>query len=389
MNGSSTFDAFEPDSTAGVVEVVRAAIDGGFALRTARDVADKGRTLSDTSRPVSLGKLVTLTGLKAVVDYPARDMTITVQAGMPLCELKTILAEEKQQLPVDCFDPTMTVGALVASDLAGPRQYGYGTLRDYVIGIEAVDGHGRTFHAGGRVVKNVAGYDLCRLMVGSRGSLGILTQLTFKLKPVPEQSDLRTFRFDEVSDFDAALGRLNVTAATPVMIDFTFASPKLAKHRTGPSSDRKDLPYSLCIGVEGTEASCKWQIEQLRQDCAGGEEIDFPGSPGWSIAQHCRSSGYGWMKGDVQIRTLPSKLVAVATELSQRRYSTQGHAGNAILFAGDEVGEGQVRAVCEEVVAKHGGTVSEWDVDHPAKATDPLSTRLRATFDPHSVFLAE
>jgi len=383
LNNSSPFEAFKPASTKEVADIVRAAANDGFALRTARDVAGKGRTKSDTSRPVSLRNM------EAVVDYPARDMTITVQAGMPLTELKKILAEEKQQLPVDCFDPTMTVGALVASDLAGPRQFAYGTLRDYVIGIEAVDGQGRIFHAGGRVVKNVAGYDLCRLMVGSRGSLGIITQLTFKLKPIPEHSDLRTFRFDQVADFDAALEKLNVTAATPVMMDFTFASPELAKQRTGPDSERKDLPYSLCIGVEGTEASCDWQIEQLRQDCAGSEEIDFPGHPGWSITQHCRSFGYGWLNGDVQIRTLPSKLVAIASELSERGYSTQGHAGNAILFAGDEVKDGKVRSVCEEVAAKHGGTVSEWDVDHPAKATDPLSTRLRSTFDPHSVFLVE
>ncbi len=173
------------------------------------------------------------------------------------------------------------------------------------------------------------------------------------------------------------------------MMDFTFASPELAKQPTGPDSDRKDLPYSLCIGVEGTEASCDWQIEQLRQDCAGGEEIDFPGHPGWSIAQKCRSSGYGWLDADVRIRTLPSKLVAIASDLSERGYSTQGHAGNAILFAGDENKNGKVRSVCEEVAAKHGATVSEWDVDHPAKATDPLSTRLRSTFDPHSVFLVE
>ncbi len=383
MNTSTPFDAFEPTSTQEVADIVRAAKDG-CTLRTARNAGGKGRTLSDNSRPVNLKNMA------AVVDYPARDMTITVQAGMPLTELKKILAEEKQQLPIDCFDPTMTVGALVASDLAGPRQYGYGTLRDYVIGIEAVDGQGRIFHAGGRVVKNVAGYDLCRLMVGSRGSLGILAQLTFKLKPIPEHSMLRTFRFDHVEQFSDALERLNNTAATAVMLDFNFASPELAQQRTDePDCERKDLPFSLCIGVEGTEEACEWQIEQLRNDCVGADEVHFDGHPGWSIEQQCRGSGYGWVDGHVQIRTLPSRLVDVASVLAKRGYSTVGHAGSGILFAGDEVGDGKVRSVCEEVAAKHGGTVSEWDVDHPAKATDPLSTRLRTTFDPHSVFAVE
>jgi glycolate oxidase FAD binding subunit len=121
----------------------------------------------------------------AIVDYPARDMTITVGAGMSYGTLQTILKEENQQLPIDVADEGTSLGELVAHDICGPRQFGYGSLRDYVIGVEAVDVNGRVFHAGGRVVKNVAGYDLCRLLVGSRNQLGTITQLTFKLKPLP------------------------------------------------------------------------------------------------------------------------------------------------------------------------------------------------------------
>ncbi len=363
--------------------MLRAAVAGDGRLTTNRVTADGTKSSADSVRRVDLQKM------NAVVDYPARDMTVTVQAGMAVSELKKILAEEQQQLPIDEFDPSITVGALVASDIAGPRQYGYGTLRDYVIGIEAVDGQGRIFHAGGRVVKNVAGYDLCRLMVGSRGSLGILTQLTFKLKPIPEHSMLRSFRFDHVTDFESALSKLNVSAANPVLLDFKFTSATAAQQPTDDSDCvPKNIPYALRIGVEGTPAACSWQVEQLRNDCTGGEEISSDESLAVSVDHHCRNAGYGWQDDGVRIRTFPSKLVAVAAELGDSGYSSQGHAGNGILFVQDETGDKDVRTVCQDTVSRHGGTVSEWAVDHPAKNADPLSAKLRCTFDPHCIFTA-
>ena len=95
-----------------------------------------------------------------VLDYPARDMTITVETDLSYGELQQILAREGQQLPIDVADDSITLATMIYSDLCGPREFGCGTLRDYVIGIEAIDGHGRRFHGGGKVVKNVAGYDL-------------------------------------------------------------------------------------------------------------------------------------------------------------------------------------------------------------------------------------
>lgn len=385
MTSDLTDDSFQqvlmPASTEEVVELLRATVAGEGRLSTNRVTVSGTTSSPDSVRRVDLQKM------NSVVDYPARDMTVTVQAGMAVSELKKILAEEKQQLPIDEFDSSISVGALVASDIAGPRQYGYGTLRDYVIGIEAVDGRGRVFHAGGRVVKNVAGYDLCRLMVGSRGSLGILTQVTFKLKPLPEQSVSRSYRFGDVADFETALTRLNVTAANPVLLDFQFASATPKQQRTDDSLEGQELhPYALHVSVEGTPAACSWQVGQLRNDCAGGEEITSDRSSDLSADHHFCHVGYGWQDGEVRIRTFPSKLVAVATELGAGGYSSQGHAGNGILYVKDNVGDGEARTVCEDLVSRHGGTVSEWAVDHPAKDTDALSARLRSTFDPRSIF---
>ncbi|MCP4782000.1 MAG: FAD-binding oxidoreductase [Fuerstiella sp.] len=370
-----------PTSTEEVVELLRAAFAGDSRLSTNRVM------VGGTTPPRESVRRVDLREMNAIVDYPARDMTVTVQAGMAISELQKILAEEKQQLPIDEFDPSISIGALVAGDIAGPRQYGYGTLRDYVIGIEAVDGQGRVFHAGGRVVKNVAGYDLCRLMVGSRGSLGILTQVTFKLKPIPDQSMLRSFRFNNVADFESALAGLNASAANPIMLDFNFACAPVAQQPVGDTEYvQNEFSCSLHIGVEGTPETCSWQIDQLRHECAGGEEVASDGSLNLSVEHHCRSAGYGWKDKEIRIRTFPSRLAAVAAELSARGHSSQGHAGNGMLFVQGATGDDDIRAFCQDITSRHGGTVSEWAIDHPAKNPDPLSAKLRSTFDPRSIF---
>ena len=369
-------EILKPASTDELAAIVRQAASDGQQLRIRSAIPHGLMTIANIRN-------ISLTNMKSVIDYPARDMTITVEAGMPISELTKTLQSENQQLPIDSFDQTASVGSVVAGDISGPRQYGYGTIRDYVIGIEAVDGQGRIFHAGGRVVKNVAGYDLCRLMVGSRGMLGILTHVTFKLKPIPSHTMLRTFRFDDVVDFENALERLNTSAATPVVLDFTYSPPEFAERRSTDTTD-KMLPYSLAIGVEGTETSCLWQVQQLRSECAGSEEIHFDGQPGGSVYDHCRSWGYGW--NEPKITCLPSRIIPIAAALAKQDYSTIGHAGNGTIFIHGKPGDGDVRKVCDEVVAVHGGTVCEWDKDYPANSKDELTTRLRAAFDPNCVF---
>ena len=119
------------------------------------------------------GRTLDLTGLNRIVDYTPRDMTIVVEAGVRMADLAATLAAEGQHLPIDVPRAgEATIGGVVATNWSGPRRYGHGTIRDYVIGIHAVDGRGTPFKGGGRVVKNVAGYDFCKLLTGSLGTLG-------------------------------------------------------------------------------------------------------------------------------------------------------------------------------------------------------------------------
>ena len=174
-----------PATVAELCEIVKAARAAGQGVYPVG-----GRTTLDVGLPpIKPGVAVDTTALNRVIDYPARDMTITVQAGITIAALQAELAKEGQWLPVDVASPEQaTLGGAIALNQSGPRRYGYGTLRDYVIGISFVTDDGVEVKAGGRVVKNVAGYDLMKLQIGAVGTLGVVTQVTLKVKPRPEAS---------------------------------------------------------------------------------------------------------------------------------------------------------------------------------------------------------
>jgi glycolate oxidase FAD binding subunit len=137
-------------------------------------------------RPTRYDVALTTDRLARVVDYVPADMTITVESGVTVGQLQELLARERQWLPVAPPLPAATtVGGLVAADLGGPFTAAQGRVRDYLIGIAVVTADGRTARAGGRVVKNVAGYDLMKLFTGSLGTLAVITQGTFKVRPRP------------------------------------------------------------------------------------------------------------------------------------------------------------------------------------------------------------
>lgn len=148
----------------------------------------------------SPGSALMTSGLRGIVHYEPAALTLVVGAGTPVSEVETLLASEGQRLAFEPTDPrilsgasgTPTVGGMVAMNDSGPRKVQIGSCRDFLIGARFVDGGGRIVKSGGRVMKNVTGYDLARLMCGSRGSLGVLTEVAFKVLPMPEtQTTLR------------------------------------------------------------------------------------------------------------------------------------------------------------------------------------------------------
>src|SRR5262249_7821397 len=231
----------QPTSIAELGQIVRDAAAQGQAVFPLG-----GRTMLGLGYPPSKpGIGLDLRGLDQVIDYPARDMTITVQAGITMAKLQALLATENQQLPIDVPLPEQaTLGGAIAVNASGPRRYGYGTLRDYVIGISFINDEGHEVKAGGRVVKNVAGYDLMKLHIGALGTLGIVTQVTLKLRPLPAARASLIFPC-ATSNLAALLDRLHATATRPAWIE-VISPPN----------------FELCIGFEGNVEAVEWQMQR-------------------------------------------------------------------------------------------------------------------------------
>ena len=167
-------------------------------------------------------------GLTSGFVHYAGDLVATIPAGMSLREANAALAASGQWLPLDPLSGLdTTIGGLVASNDSGPRRHRFGSPRDLIIGIEVALTSGRVVRAGGRVVKNVAGYDLARLFCGSRGSLGVITSATFKLSPQPHASRTIVCRLDTVSEAAEAALRVAASTWTPSVVEVVAPEPRL------------------------------------------------------------------------------------------------------------------------------------------------------------------
>ncbi|MCX7408240.1 MAG: FAD-binding oxidoreductase [Planctomycetales bacterium] len=280
--------------------------------------------------------VIAISGLGRVVDYPARDMTITVEAGMRMDELQATLASERQRLPIDIAQAgRATLGGALATNTSGPRRFGHGTFRDFVIGISAVDAHGRAFKAGGRVVKNVAGYDICKLLVGSRGTLAIITQVTLKLRPLAETSALLWSSFASRADIDRALERLLISDARPVAVE--VLNPAAAS--LIPASSRCELPVTapvLCLGVEGSKREVDWQVETLRREVApfgvtSSNVVSDPEAAAmWQALTEFQTCADDPLTFQANVR--PSQCVAFLERATKLNVAVQAHVANGIVI---------------------------------------------------------
>jgi glycolate oxidase FAD binding subunit len=157
--------------------------------------------------------------LHGIVDYEPTELVLTARAGTPLAEIERALAERGQMLAFEPprFGPQATLGGTIACGLSGPRRAASGAARDFVLGARILDGNGTALAFGGRVMKNVAGYDVSRLMVGALGTLGVLLEVSLKVLPVPEHEITLRFELDQAD----AIQRVNEWAARPNALSAT------------------------------------------------------------------------------------------------------------------------------------------------------------------------
>jgi glycolate oxidase FAD binding subunit len=160
------------------------------------------------------GEPLDLRGLNGISSYEPSELVVTARAGTPLAELEAVLAEKGQCLPFEPprFDAGGTVGGMVAAGLAGPARASVGSVRDYVLGATLLNGRAECLSFGGQVMKNVAGYDVSRLLVGSMGLLGVILEVSLKVLPLPPATATLRFELDEAT----ALRQLNQWAGRPL-----------------------------------------------------------------------------------------------------------------------------------------------------------------------------
>jgi glycolate oxidase FAD binding subunit len=209
----------------GSVEEAAAALRDAAAAGQALAFRGGGSKLGLGNPPERLDLLVSTARLDQVLEHAAGDLVVKVQGGVRLADLQAALAPAGQQLGLDPPEPGATVGGVVAANASGPRRLRYGTARDLIIGITVVLADGTVAHAGGKVVKNVAGYDLAKLFCGSLGTLGLVAEAVFRLHPVPEAAGTVALEVRRPADACAAVGRLLRATVEPSAVELAWPEP--------------------------------------------------------------------------------------------------------------------------------------------------------------------
>jgi glycolate dehydrogenase FAD-binding subunit len=400
-----------PTDQAGVVEAVRAAHEAREPIYPLG-----GRTSLDYGvAPTREGRGLDLAGLSKIVDYTPRDMTILVEAGVRMADLVATLAAEGQQLPIDVpRADEATIGGTCATNWSGPRRYGYGSLRDYVIGIHAVDGRGVAFKGGGRVVKNVAGYDFCKLLTGSLGTLGVITQVALKVKPQTEHSVAVAASCPNWETTEQMLERLVHLAAPPMAIDLLVGSSwgDIAGGSPEARPQSPDANCTLVVRVEGSEvevAALKDNVQYEMWTGGGGDvRILSPSEADalWLRQVEFADRGAGANSDDaalvLKIAVPPSAVTATLAAVQGHvpTCTIQAQAGNGIIVA--RFATFDLAAVSGVLVGKlrpaavqHGGSaviISSrlegltphviWGGRNEATV---LMERIKRQFDPHDI----
>jgi len=273
-------------------------------------------TLSSIATEVTYLDLRALTG---ILEYEPGEYTFTALAGTPIAEVEAALAENSQYLP---FDPPLsdhgaTLGGTIAAGLSGSGRYRYGGVRDFLIGVRFIDGKGQLVRGGGKVVKNAAGFDLPKLMVGSLGRLGVLVEVSFKVFPRPQSYATLTVAYPTLG---AALDGMQQAATARMDIE----ALDLVLDRT---EGLRTLPV-LWVRLGGLEGVLPQRLAQLRAVLGAGESMaGFVESASWQAVREFGWVPEGWAL--VKVALTPGRIAALeqflTTTKALRRYAVGGN----------------------------------------------------------------
>ena len=272
LSGLTAPTVLSPRDQQELLSCVNTARSEGLALV----VTGGGTAMGAANPPRALDLLLSTRGLGGPIDARPNDMVVTISAGATLTELNRTLAASGQRLPLDPpLAGQATLGGLVAADTTCSSSAGFGCFRDMVLGLNAIDGSGRELTVGGQVVKNVAGYDLVRLLAGSNGSLAIITQLTLRTFPRPVAALTLQYRLADTAAAVATRASLLNSELSPVMMDLLQSG---GKDSAGSSPDNDHERPLLLLRIEGGNSELDYQQARLREllGCAPLARSDTP-----------------------------------------------------------------------------------------------------------------
>lgn len=366
-------------------DTIAAAIRESGVTRTPLRISGRSNWL-DAGRPVRAGKDLSLRDDTGVVSYVPGDLTLTVRAGTTLSEIERATLEHDQWLPLDPYGSSDgTIGATIATASAGPLASAFGLPRDLLLGLEFVNGRGEIVRAGGKVVKNVAGFDLSRLLTGSWGSLGVITEVTLRLYARPRAD--RTFVIMLKGDQATVLAHAAYTSLSPYALQFIGASAASAL-------GLGERPVCL-VRLGGNDAVVAEQLIALSQ-IARPEEVE-PGT--WTALRELdakadsvvRISNLPMQFLGTSARILSDDLPAVYTCIDPRRgvmrivVGTNGEGGDdGSIASGTSIEFGTVGSGSSEVIFEKLPP-DVWSQVSPSVVADPLSQGIKRAYDPHGI----
>ncbi|SFU27931.1 glycolate oxidase subunit GlcE [Pseudoduganella namucuonensis] len=313
------------------------------------------------------GAVLDTRAYSGVVDYEPTELVITARCGTPLADIEALLARHGQML---AFEPprhgeASTIGGVVAAGLSGPRRASAGAVRDFVLGAKLVNGKGELLNFGGQVMKNVAGYDVSRLLAGSMGTLGLIAEVSLKVLPLPVREATLRFAMDEIE----ALRRLNQWAGRPL-----------------PLSASCWLGGVLYLRLSGAEAAVTAAVAGLGAEAGGVAVGEEDAAVFWS---RLRDQANVWFEGGALWRlSVPPAASAIILRGEQLI-----EWGGAQRWLKADTADTASAADIRRAVAAAGGHATLYRGDkragvfHPmAPAVARINQRLKQAFDPAGIF---
>lgn len=363
-------EMLKPNSSAELAECLRSAASSRKSVQLGGNF-----TKDSMGGPIPASDVVVSTaGMQRILQYEPRDLTISVEAGMRWTDFCGELAKHQQMVPLDPpFFDQATVGGVVATNSSGPRRRLYGSARDVVIGMKFITLEGKVVQSGGMVVKNVAGLDMGKLMIGSFGTLAAMAVVNFKLAPVPEESRTFVSRFASATDAIAKRDQIVQGVLQPAVVD--LLNPAAAA-RAGLSD------WCLLIQAGGTKAV----LDRYSRELTGADLLDSASeSPLWTKVREFTPQFLADYPEGAVVR-ISTTLSGVSDVMAAFSGPAVARAANGVVYRYyEDCGSARLeklKGVIEHAPVDRKAQLDQW----PSAGSDfPVMQKLKSLFDPHSL----